>query len=290
MTDPTPTTPIPSDSPAPDPDTTPKPPRRPKKKSKPPRPQKTHFVGIPLHHAPGLQSTLDTFRSDPLVSALNLHANAFRPAAALHLTIGVMSLTTPEQLESATNLLHSLDLQKLLQESSADPADAAPLNIDLAGLATFGGPRATVLYAVPRDATGRLQAFAENVYAKFSAAELLEPLREPLQLHATIVNTTYVPGRKVLKVDWSHGLAEERVGKMVFAESVDVGSVGIFKMGALPKDGVKGAGGYQCVAEKIIGETMEGKGAEEKVEEKTGGDAPTTGLAKKVLSEVAERI
>jgi len=49
-------------------------------------------------------------------SRQELPAKAIRPVGTLHLTIGVLSLETEDQLEGATNLLQSLDVRKLLED------------------------------------------------------------------------------------------------------------------------------------------------------------------------------
>ncbi|KAF9200447.1 hypothetical protein BGZ49_009338 [Haplosporangium sp. Z 27] len=53
-----------------------------------------------------------------------LPRESLRPPSSIHLTLGVMSLTTPEQLEKASTYLKSLDIQQLLK-SAAITADAS---------------------------------------------------------------------------------------------------------------------------------------------------------------------
>ncbi|KAF9343931.1 hypothetical protein BGX26_005014 [Mortierella sp. AD094] len=53
-----------------------------------------------------------------------LPKESLRPPSSLHLTLGVMSLSTPEQLEKAAIFLKSLDIQELLK-SAAITADAS---------------------------------------------------------------------------------------------------------------------------------------------------------------------
>jgi activating signal cointegrator complex subunit 1 len=56
----------------------------------------------------------------------------------------------------------------------------------------MGSPRATsVLYAEPRDASGRLQRFGEAVRAAFVERGLVVEEDRALRLHATVLNTVY---------------------------------------------------------------------------------------------------
>ncbi|THW17268.1 hypothetical protein D6D24_04013 [Aureobasidium pullulans] len=143
---------------------------------------------------------------------------AVRPIGSLHLTLGVMSLDE-EKLVQAQDLLQSLDLNKLLHEASTPttklddmtvPAtevaatDSAqqslktdPLTISLESLEPMQSPRKTsILYVKPQDPTNRLTPLSQALRTAFTEAGLLVPDTRPLKLHATIVNTIYVKGRK----------------------------------------------------------------------------------------------
>ncbi|THY85386.1 hypothetical protein D6C95_07894, partial [Aureobasidium pullulans] len=143
---------------------------------------------------------------------------AVRPIGSLHLTLGVMSLDE-EKLVQAQDLLQSLDLNKLLHEASTpttklddvtvpatevaatDPAQRSlktdPLTISLESLEPMQSPRKTsILYVKPQDPTNRLAPLSQALRTAFTEAGLLVPDTRPLKLHATIVNTIYVKGRK----------------------------------------------------------------------------------------------
>lgn len=143
---------------------------------------------------------------------------AVRPIGSLHLTLGVMSLDE-EKLVQAQDLLQSLDLNKLLHEASRPttklddvtvPAtevaasDLArqsfktdPITISLESLEPMQSPRKTsILYVKPQDPTNRLAPLSQALRTAFTEAGLLVPDTRPLRLHATIVNTIYVKGRK----------------------------------------------------------------------------------------------
>ncbi|THY05457.1 hypothetical protein D6D01_10005 [Aureobasidium pullulans] len=157
-------------------------------------------------------------RSAPALQAPLIPEKAIRPIGSLHLNLGVMSLDE-EKLVQAQDLLQSLDLNKLLHEASTpttklddvkEPAtevaasDLAqqsfktdPLTISLESLEPMQSPRKTsILYIKPQDPTNRLAPLSQALRTAFTEAGLLVPDTRPLKLHATIVNTIYVKGRK----------------------------------------------------------------------------------------------
>jgi activating signal cointegrator complex subunit 1 len=79
----------------------------------------------------------------------------------------------------------------------APPADAPedrqqPLTLSLQSLASMHPPRDTsVLYAEPRDRSGRLLRFGEALRDAFVAGRLMHAEDRPLKLHATVLNTLY---------------------------------------------------------------------------------------------------
>ncbi|KAL1969540.1 hypothetical protein VTN77DRAFT_8978 [Rasamsonia byssochlamydoides] len=98
------------------------------------RPPLTHFLCFPLVNEtslPQLEASLAKFQAAiplrpkteddrPLKPRPPLFPDAaIRPVGTLHLTLGVMSLTTPERLEAAVKLLQSLDLASMLREAEA---------------------------------------------------------------------------------------------------------------------------------------------------------------------------
>jgi activating signal cointegrator complex subunit 1 len=154
-----------------------------------------------------------------------LSADAIRPVGSLHLTLGVMSLDEGK-LAQANTLLQSLDVEKLLQEAAlpqesqiniTDTPDSAPstplatdrvgikastlsdspLTLSLEGLEPMQSPTKTsILYIRPHDPTNRLEPLCQALRKAFTEAGLLVPDTRPLRLHATIVNTIYIKGRK----------------------------------------------------------------------------------------------
>ena len=176
-----------------------------------------------------------------------LHPDAIRPLGSLHLTLGVMSLDEAK-LVQATTLLQSLDLRNLLQEATsaqasqvnttdtsttipsptsptsmdADPSTTAvieydlksvPLILSLEGLEPMQSPTKTsILYIRPHDQTNRLQPLCQALRKTFTDAGILVPDTRPLRLHATIVNTIYIKGRKKNKKPTSEAAQAKDAG------------------------------------------------------------------------------
>lgn len=102
------------------------------------KPPLTHFLCVPLvttESKPQLQASLQNFKEAVLCqedvdlagdgASGGIPERAIRPVGTLHLTLGVMSLQSPEKVEEAVSLLQSLDLVALLRESQpTDPVTA----------------------------------------------------------------------------------------------------------------------------------------------------------------------
>jgi activating signal cointegrator complex subunit 1 len=190
------------------------------------RPKPTHFLCIPLATAssrPQLAASLARFRAavaranreSAAAHARGAAAGAFarraeipeaavRPAGTLHLTLGVMSLAGEGEAARARELLAGLDLAAMLAAAApaapageGPPPAAAPegppaLALSLRSLASMHPPRDTsVLYAEPRDRSGRLLRFGEALRDAFVAGRLMPAEDRPLKLHATVLNTVY---------------------------------------------------------------------------------------------------
>ncbi|KAI9055852.1 hypothetical protein LZ554_000791 [Drepanopeziza brunnea f. sp. 'monogermtubi'] len=221
---------------------------------KAPSPRLTHFLCIPLVTAaskPQLQSALSAFTSK--ASSLNdpparIPEKAIRPLGTLHLTLGVMSLLTPERIEAALTVLRTMNLQEILAatkspdvrtrtgeaqqgvsegagalsgalsgegvgilpESGSDMGEAKEtLYVTLQGLHSMqDASRTSVLYAAPLDPERRLHRFCEALRVLF-AGFLVREERRPLVLHATIVNTVYLPRN----FSWVGAGREKRKGR-----------------------------------------------------------------------------
>ena len=189
------------------------------------RPPLTHFLCLPLVNStslPQLESSIATFRAEcPPVPVADLQdaskqdasraiipEGALRPLGTLHLTLGVMSLSTKERLEDALRFFQSLDLAGLMREaervatelrekdksrvrsSTADKhsgdiesQESVPetarasnsLSISLESLHCLPRAKAaTVLHVSPMDPTGRLYPFCLMLRDKFLEAGFLQ--------------------------------------------------------------------------------------------------------------------
>ncbi|KAJ5090170.1 hypothetical protein N7532_008854 [Penicillium argentinense] len=195
---------------------------RPGKKALQKRPALTHFLCLPLVNAtslPQLERSIASFneshmptpvagipqsrdksadRPPPGTLVPLIPDGAFRPLGTLHLTIGVMNLSTKERLDEALAFFRSLDLGALMREagcvaielrqkqssskhrpkvpasfdnSTHDSEHSDILNVSLESLHAFPRPKsATVLHASPVDPTGRLHPFCVMLRDKFIEA------------------------------------------------------------------------------------------------------------------------
>ena len=211
------------------------------------KPPLTHFLCVPLVTSISrsqLQASWQHFKAeverDPdHDNGLALPPKAVRPLGTLHLTLGVMSLVTPDRIDSALNLLYGLDMTELLpsirepvdsdseagaavsesveadgpwerkdglkgniafQEGNDRQAPRRALNIQLSGLHPMHSPSSTsVLYTSPKDPTCRLYPFCLALCKSFTEAGFLIPDSRTLRLHATVVNTIYAKDRRAVK-------------------------------------------------------------------------------------------
>ncbi|KAI7975178.1 hypothetical protein EIK77_001864 [Talaromyces pinophilus] len=171
---------------------------QPKKEKRPPL---THFLCLPLvseTSLPLLENSLTKFKHNLLSSrkAGGDHPSewlpplfpdsAIRPLGTVHLTLGVMSLTSPERIHEAVEFLGSLNIDEILQEVQSELADpdtnesptqgfSKPISVSLESLGTLPKAKAaTVLYASPVDPTSRLHPFAVKIRQAFVEAGFIE--------------------------------------------------------------------------------------------------------------------
>ncbi|KAJ0426432.1 AKAP7 2'5' RNA ligase-like domain-containing protein [Aspergillus carlsbadensis] len=201
--------------------------------TKPKRPPLTHFLCLPLVNEvslPQLESSLAAFkasipqapaRSDLIEQQRRFQQpcplipdDAIRPVGTLHLTLGVMSLPTPQRLNEALEFFQTLDLPGLLCAAgeiaakrnvpktaitNGMPIDSAtntakilikssidensqrgstplePFAISLESLHALPRARAaTILHVAPVDPTSRLHPFCEALREKFQEAGFMQ--------------------------------------------------------------------------------------------------------------------
>ncbi len=244
----------------------------------PPKPPLTHFLCLPLVTASSrsqLLASLQQLTAD--VTDLGnedsavVPAKSIRPIGTFHLTLGVMSLQTPDRVAAASQFLRSLNVQEMLHGATEldepGPINAQeavkgtdlfpgidghsrgrflenvfPLTITLSGLHPMHKPSSTsILYASPLDDTSRLYPFSLALQQAFTKAEFLLPEDRDLLLHATIVNTTYAKEKKARVKGGGHGKgsrkfdAQEVIAKyrdFKWAKDLRIEKLSICEMGA----------------------------------------------------------
>jgi activating signal cointegrator complex subunit 1 len=197
-------------------------------KPKAKKPPLTHFLCLPLvtpTNSPRLSQALSEFRSD-VEKVTPVPAQAVRPVGTLHLTLGVMSLSS-SQLSNAVEHLQDLDIGRILRgittqkiaeagidtptvseglgsvenppalsENAALQADPDVLSIELRGVLPMQKARQTsILYAEPVDRTGRLLSFGESLRGSFEERGWVVRDERALRLHATVLNTIYAKAK-----------------------------------------------------------------------------------------------
>jgi activating signal cointegrator complex subunit 1 len=225
----------------------------------------THFLCLPLVTStsrPQLAKSLHAFRSDikddrSPENSQGIPEKAVRPVGTIHLTLGVMSLLTQERVEGALAVLRSLDIPSLLstpptEVSKVDGKDTGLSKdvglklpkVTLRGLISMHPPAKTsILYSSPEDADGRLYAFCTKL--RDALAEFMVPDTRPLLLHATLLNTVYVPvvrsrsggpgaghGRNKAKMTIDAREILERYSEISWMDDIRVEKVAICRMGA----------------------------------------------------------
>ncbi|KAF3904495.1 hypothetical protein AA313_de0206476 [Arthrobotrys entomopaga] len=276
--------------------------------SKPHHSRPTHFLCLPLHgkHYSTLPQSYLSFKSAIKQFAINetlqdaleedspstIPPDAIRYFNTLHLTLGVMSLPTPEKIEQAISHLESLDLSQFLP--SNDKEADKKLYISLKGLESMdtsqkGIEKCAILIIPPADAPddsgtlveGRLYSFASALRQHFMDEGILTPENRPLKLHATIANTIYSKrkakdkkGRKSFRgsrggrgrrgnrerITFDATEVLEKYQDQVWAEKLEIDRVQICNMGAdqgeqvVDEDGtIEVVGdGYKAVASRLI--------------------------------------
>lgn len=151
----------------------------------------THFLSIPLV-GDEFELNLGRFKETCLEmqrrehGGLGLESELFTDPAKLHLTLGVLKLHQPAEVERAAQLLRGC---------AAELAQFLPLRIEVKGVEYMNDdPNAVdVLFAKvgPEADPGsdRLQQLADHVVSVFREASLLEPEHDRVKLHATVINS-----------------------------------------------------------------------------------------------------
>ena len=110
---------------------------------------KTHFICLPLR-THSFRNKVTSFNA---LLPSTISPTIIRPTGSLHFTLGVLSLRTPEEVDSAVNMLHSChsDVVSFLKGER--------MTVSLKGIASMqkNFKKASVIYAVPDEGDGRLR-------------------------------------------------------------------------------------------------------------------------------------
>lgn len=175
------------------------------------RPPLTHFLCIPIVNGSSraqLQVFLDELRSElpalcnvvarePVRADPHVLARAVRPIGTIHLTLGVMSLTTEQRVRETIEFLEKMNLDNIFDQnevSDARPTDTsgARFTVSFNELDAMRSPTNTsVVYLKPAESCKEILAFCESVRQAFTDNGFILPEDRPLKLHATVINTIY---------------------------------------------------------------------------------------------------
>ncbi|CAO3639335.1 unnamed protein product [Cunninghamella echinulata] len=153
------------------------------KKSRP-----SHFLSIPIV-SPSIKQAYSTLLNTPLFSSLD--PQTLIQQDNLHITLGVMSLNTTNEIDQATALLRD----KCLPLIQSYQTSSAPLSIDLNQLDIMqcNPKNAHVLYVQVKDNSHKntLYQLCNDINQIMIDNGLMEKENRPLKLHVTLINTIY---------------------------------------------------------------------------------------------------
>ena len=137
---------------------------------KPKSSPKTHFICLPLRSSTFL-SKVTSFNA---LLPSTISPTIIRPTGSLHFTLGVLSLTTPDEINSAVAFLRTCHSDALSiirgQKLAASLKGIASLQKNL--------KKASVIYAVREEGDGRLRSlcsiFLPFIYVGFLLLDLIQ--------------------------------------------------------------------------------------------------------------------
>ncbi|KAL4982367.1 hypothetical protein BDW68DRAFT_192217 [Aspergillus falconensis] len=193
---------------------------------KPKRPPLTHFLCLPLINSislPQLETSLASFKASiPPIRLSNpdkeqqgeqrqaqcplIPNDAIRPAGTLHLTLGVMSLPTPERLDEALRFFHSLDLIALMRKAEESAARKRPC---------AGAEKRETLPMEYVQSTGQGNGIASD------ASLLTRQSPEPALRDERPLGESTAPGPFNISLESMHALPRARSATVLHAAPVD---------------------------------------------------------------------
>ncbi|KAJ7849419.1 kinase A anchor protein [Mycena olivaceomarginata] len=193
------------------------PPKNPQK-SKQNSPRPTHFLSLPLGHHPALRDRIQEFHrrllpsgdTNPAIEGLD--QSILVDPRRLHLTIGVMALSSTESPTQQSNtsgpgktvseaiaLLHSLG-----PEIDAITREPVPLTLDKMGVLKTQRQQAGVLYVGPSDEITedavKVGRIFDLVGQRFRQEGFIEEAARPAVLHCTLINASHRKPRRMPRI------------------------------------------------------------------------------------------
>uniref|UniRef100_A0A8C4QV89 K Homology domain-containing protein n=1 Tax=Eptatretus burgeri TaxID=7764 RepID=A0A8C4QV89_EPTBU len=171
----------------------------------------THFMSVPLA-TPAFQEAFCTFQRDVLSNCSEcrgMDSTIFQRPHRLHLTLCVLTLLSPHEVEQAVAHLNAT--APLIRDIVGDE----PLSVSICGVEYMNDDPAMVdiLYGKvhTKDGSDRLQQLANGLVSHFSNTVFLKKDYEQVKLHLTLLNTTF--RKKVVQgADSKTSKVEERRG------------------------------------------------------------------------------
>ncbi|KAJ7239168.1 kinase A anchor protein [Mycena haematopus] len=189
--------------------------RLPKALQKPKRisPRPTHFLSLPLGHHPALRDRIREFHEKifppgDTAAIEGLDRSILVDPRRLHLTIGVMALSTENPSTSGSNMSPGQTvsdaialLQSLGPEIDSIAPEPVPLTLDKMGVLKTQRQQAGVLYLGPNDEvnedTAKITRIFDLVGQRFRQEGFIEEAARPAVLHCTLINASHRKPRRI---------------------------------------------------------------------------------------------
>ena len=112
-------------------------------------PAHTHFICLPLRSV-AFRDRVTAFNA---LLPPSVHPTIIRPTGSLHFTLGVLTLRTPDDIDTAVTFLHSC------HEDVFSAVEGQKVTVTLKGIASMqtNVKDTRVVYAVPEEGDGRLR-------------------------------------------------------------------------------------------------------------------------------------
>ena len=174
----------------------------------------THFLRIPLSTSTSRPMICEAFRKiigDPISSTVP--KAAFQYPEQLHITIGALNLHTPQRIDQALALLHSIDVGSMLENAFRPPIERNSYGgtIDLSALSildvtmqglfvhpkTWNLAKAIDLMAKVYDVGGLLPQICADIRQRFLDADPHVGFKRSLPTHFPFMPTTVVTTKRI---------------------------------------------------------------------------------------------